>query len=221
MAGCWRRAGAAIWRPSHPRRALRSRERDVDRHRNDPPSSGTATLLQDGRVLVAGWDGGDTPRGTELYDPTTGIWSPTGRLIEVGIATTATLLRDGRVLATGVDENDYVTSALYDPGTGQWTAAGKMVAMRGDGRATLLADGRVLLTASDSRNDPAALYDPDQRRWTETGNVIQRRQMFTATLLLDGRVLVAGGIKPRGDVRRWPPPSCMTPPAGPGPPRAA
>ncbi len=57
----------------------------------------TATLLQDGRVLVAG--GGN--KSTEIYDPSTDSWSAAADLLELRKAHTATLLPDGRVLVVG------------------------------------------------------------------------------------------------------------------------
>ena len=59
----------------------------------------TATLLADGRVLLAG---GDNPSGlasAELYDPTSRTWSATGTMTAVHIRHVAVLLQDGRVLA--------------------------------------------------------------------------------------------------------------------------
>ncbi|MFN2606564.1 MAG: kelch repeat-containing protein [Acidimicrobiales bacterium] len=76
--------------------------------------SHTATLLPDGRVLVAGGafqeDRPPTTSSAELYDPTSGAWTETGPLagtcgsatVECGRSNhTATLLPDGRVLVTG------------------------------------------------------------------------------------------------------------------------
>ena len=63
----------------------------------------TATLLQDGRVLVVGGGGEGYASRTEveLYDPATGTFSRTGSLKSGRWLHTATLLRDGRVLITG------------------------------------------------------------------------------------------------------------------------
>src|SRR6267142_1053489 len=62
----------------------------------------TATLLTDGRVLVAG---GSTPEGltptAELYDPATGAWTLTGSMSVGRAYHNATLLTDGRVLVAG------------------------------------------------------------------------------------------------------------------------
>src|SRR5438445_572022 len=83
----------------------------------------TATLLSDGKVLVAG--GYNAPNSAlnsaELYDPATGSWSITGNLNTAGgFIGTATLLTNGKVLvAGGFDVNHSLNSSeLYDPATG-------------------------------------------------------------------------------------------------------
>src|SRR6266480_2088366 len=56
-------------------------------------NAGPATLLPNGKVLVAG-------AGTQLYDRATGAWSPTGNLNVPRFPQTATLLKNGKVLVT-------------------------------------------------------------------------------------------------------------------------
>jgi hypothetical protein len=62
----------------------------------------TASLLQSGKVLVAG---GSTPAGrtarAELYSPGTGMWSATGSMFKARAIHTATPLPDGKVLVAG------------------------------------------------------------------------------------------------------------------------
>ncbi len=100
----------------------------------------TATLLADGRVLVAG--GTDLPNAesasgemlasAELYDPTTGTFSPTGSMATARAGQTATTLADSRVLVTGGVElltktgpGPFLASAeRYDPKTGTFSATG-------------------------------------------------------------------------------------------------
>ena len=75
----------------------------------------TATLLQDGKVLVVGGAGtafnldptsagqsSSAPIATaEVYDPGSGTFSPTGSLAAGRTFHTATLLQDGKVLIVG------------------------------------------------------------------------------------------------------------------------
>src|SRR5207237_978861 len=83
----------------------------------------TATLLLNGKVLVAG--GRSTTAhlsGAELYDPATGAWTPTSNPLNTARDThTATLLPNGKVLVAGGYGTNYLSSAeLYDPAIGTW-----------------------------------------------------------------------------------------------------
>jgi acetyl-CoA carboxylase carboxyltransferase component len=82
-------------------------------------SSHTATLLSDGRVLIAGvYAGSVAQTSAELYAPKTGTFSPTGSMATTRTSHTATLLSDGRVLIAGgygVDARDWASAELYTP----------------------------------------------------------------------------------------------------------
>ena len=80
-------------------------------------SSYTATLLPQGQVLVAGGFGDHFLPSAELYDPTTGLWTATGSMVEKRSGHTATLLSNGQVLVAGgqIDFGVPTASAeLYD-----------------------------------------------------------------------------------------------------------
>ena len=68
----------------------------------------TATVLQNGQVLVAGGDYYDGVNAgflteCELYDPTLGTWSATASMSTARYGARAALLLDGRVLEAGGD----------------------------------------------------------------------------------------------------------------------
>jgi galactose oxidase-like protein/Kelch motif protein len=175
----------------------------------DPRFDFTATLLADGRVLVAGGDLGydANPRAlasAELYDPSSGTWTPTGSMLTGRYRHTATLLPNGEVLVAGGNVNNsnvigisccLATAELYDPSTGTWTATGSMNAPRVAHWATLLPDGTVLVAGGDAYPNtglerfPTEVYNPGTESWSATESEISVGHDLTATLLPDGRVL--------------------------------
>src|SRR5438477_55243 len=58
----------------------------------------TATLLPNGKVLVAGGFNGASLPGAEIFDPATGTWTPTGSMSTARDSHTATLLANGKIL---------------------------------------------------------------------------------------------------------------------------
>ena len=169
---------------------------------NTARSGYTATLLPNGKVLVAG---GCSDARAELYDPSTGTWSFTGSLNVSRHSHTATLLGNGKVLVAGgfatifCQQSDLTNTAeLYDPATGEWSFTGNLNVLRLGHTATLLSNGKVLFTGGGlggafSASNNAELYDPATGKWSLTGNLSGTRVGHQATLLQDGKVLVAGG----------------------------
>jgi N-acetylneuraminic acid mutarotase len=116
----------------------------------------TATLLQNGMVLVAGGDDSNflPSASAELFDPANRTWTATNSLNTARFAHTATLLQNGMVLVAGGDDiNGLSPSAeLYDPASGTWTATGSLNTARFSHTATLLQNGMVLVAGGETTN---------------------------------------------------------------------
>ncbi len=162
----------------------------------------TATLLRNGRVLIAG--GGNPFQSIAfIYRPATDTMSETGQMIYPRTIHSAVLLKTGKVLIVGGFSGRFGQSIanveLYDPVTGTFSETGSMNVARTWATATLLNDGRVLVTGGMPRDSgyfesSAELYDPDTGTWSLTrGSMTIGRGRHTATLLNDGRVLLVGG----------------------------
>jgi len=142
----------------------------------------TATLLVDGRVLIAG--GWANPENTanfvssaELYYPAAGTFSSTG---------------------TVTTNRRYHMATLLHPAAGTFSSTGSMTTNRRYHTATLLPDGRVLIAggtyAGNTTLASAELYDPATGTFTTTGSMARPRSGHMAALLPNGKVLVAGGL---------------------------
>jgi hypothetical protein len=156
----------------------------------------TATLLADGRVLVAGgWLNSNT---AEVYDPSANSWTLTGNMSASREMHSATLLSNGKVLVVG-GNYDRGSSEIYDPATNNWSPTSTSMSVgRRSPTATLLYDGRVLVAGGDDGFDPvkdpgAEIYDPTADTWSPAGNLLTARSNHAATLLPNGTVLIAGG----------------------------
>jgi N-acetylneuraminic acid mutarotase len=179
----------------------------------------TATLLTDGRVLIAGGDQGvpnltptiaaNTPvAGTysqitataEVFDPTTSTFSFVGSLLTARFEHTATLLNDGRVLVVGGGNSNAValsSTEIYDPATQSWSAGPALATARALHTAALLSDGRVLVAGGVSAGGAlvgtAEVYDPLVNSWSAAGTLVTPLAWQSAILLPSGQVLVASG----------------------------
>jgi hypothetical protein len=172
----------------------------------------TATLLTNGKVLIAGGDNteGDVPPffsvdgsvTAEVYDPATGLFTSTGNMVTPRVGQTATLLANGDVLFAGgwsASQNASIAVAeVYHQATGAFTPTGSMTSPRSGHTATLLPDGKVLIAggAQDqtlTNSDRAEIYDPATGSFLATGSMAEKRCSHTATLLPNGTVLVVGG----------------------------
>src|SRR5579862_3966405 len=183
-----------------------------------PREGHTATMLRDGRVLVAGGspNGIQTTGSAEVYDPASGTFSRTGHLNQPRVAHVAALLGTGKVLIAGGGRGgmpggyiSYDTAEVYDPSTRSFTTM--RAHMRNDrvgAAAVRLSDGRVLIVGGKSGRvttsrhpnlfsltplNTAEIYDPEAGAFISTGNMSAPHYLATATTLDNGDVLVVGG----------------------------
>ncbi len=177
-----------------------------------PRGGHSATLLQNGKVLIAGGgvpNSGVGPQTTsaELYDPATGIFTPTGSLHEPRTRHNALLLANGQVLIVGGERTDFavvLTAELYDPVTGTFANTNNMP-NGGQGRwfspPALLPNGTVLrvggfsLTGSLSSSE---IFDPSTGLFSPGPSLPVGLYGATLTTLADGKVLIAGGTDDNG-----------------------
>jgi hypothetical protein len=161
----------------------------------------TATLLDDGRVVVIG---GQDPvslaplRAVEVYDPATNAWTAVHPMARARAGHTATLKRrDGRVLVIGGNVPDN-RSELYDKDLDTWVDGPRTSRERIGHTATQLVNNDVLVVGGQgAAGATAELYDPDDGvngSFTRVAAPMAHpRRRHTATLLANNDVLIAGG----------------------------
>ncbi|MEO7243699.1 MAG: hypothetical protein ABIX12_00910 [Rubrivivax sp.] len=180
-------------------------------------SDHTATLLNDGRVLVlAGRDATGAASATaEVYCPTSltlpankpqakamcpaglGAFGAMSKLQGKSAGHTATLMPSGRVFVVG---GGNASTEIFDPATNQFSHVGGAGGSRAYHTATLLPNGLVLLVGgSDQYANTLAttqLYDPRNGVYTLGPTLLWPRERHSATLVQDNgqaRVIIAGG----------------------------
>jgi hypothetical protein len=176
----------------------------------------TATLLPNGKVLVAGGhNSGGALASAEIYNPATGIFTATGSMTTARYYHTAELLPNGKVLITGGSNGSHLRSAeLYDPATGVFSVTGSLWSGRYNHTTTLLPNGKVLVAGGKYDSVPlndgsgrstigglyasTEIYDPAAGSFSASGSMSTVRQNHSATLLPNGNLLIAGGSNSAG-----------------------
>ena len=159
----------------------------------------TATLLNDGNVLVVGGGKEDGPysKTVELYDTTRDVWIALEPLSVGRALHTATKLLDGRVLIVG-GRGKKTSSEIYDPRNKKWSSAGDTEYPRAEHSAIRLPDGSVLITGGIGQLTQVELYNPRTNSWSTIGQLSTGRYRHSASVLSDGTAVVMGGISEDG-----------------------
>ncbi len=135
--------------------------------------------LVNGKVLVVGGRSGNTYISTaELYDETTGVFSPTGSMSTGRFCPTVTLLADGRVLVAGGFSQMFSalnSAEIYDPASGTFSPTnGNLIAPRGGAIGSLLQDGTVLIVEGYGNTmaylTTSEIFDPTSGTFRTTGS---------------------------------------------------
>jgi hypothetical protein len=179
-----------------------------------PRMSFTATVLNSGKILVAGGldNKGNVLDTAELYDPAARKFiAVNNTMTDRRMLHSATLLLSGKVLVAGGATNlsgDTTNSAdLYDPVSNSFTPTMfPMDHQRAAHTATLITTegplgGRVLIAGGGGgssfffKDSSAEIFDPASQQFLLLSSFLnEARSLHTATLLEDGSVLLAGGF---------------------------
>jgi len=169
-----------------------------------------ATLLQNGRVLVAGgnicwgYSGGSSPgTSAEIYDPSSGNWTATGSLNYARAGAQLTLLQNGEALiAAGSSlSGAQGTAELFSNGHWSLTASLYFCCYHNNDNAVLLTNGDVVIYGSNIPTYASEFYNPSTNIWQRTfganyGNI----RFGPLALLANGKVLLGGGTPKYGRV---------------------
>jgi N-acetylneuraminic acid mutarotase len=173
-----------------------------------PRTQHTATLLENGNILIAGGsvEGDDFACDEELINPITGESSWTAPLHTVRHGHSATLLPNGRVLVVGgynLPEQWIDDAEVYDTQLDVWTIIPPHHSHGTGHSATRLKDGRVLIVggciSSGVCTNIVETFDPSTNLWKEAASMQADRWGQTSQLLENGRLLIAGGVTAAGD----------------------
>jgi hypothetical protein len=179
---------------------------------NSPRQQQSASLLPNGRVLMAGGfttsPGSGPTNSAEIYYPDTKVFISVPPMISSRSQHVAiTLPKGGVFVAGGFNGLNTVTGSaeIYSSTNAAWTAVPSMTTASGGTGAleiraiaagVQLQDGRIMLCGGTNQSgilSSVVAYTPATKSWAALNPMPGPLQGHTATLLFDGRVLVAGG----------------------------
>ncbi|MBK7399635.1 MAG: hypothetical protein IPJ34_26115 [Myxococcales bacterium] len=169
-----------------------------------PRDLAAATVLPDGKVLVAGGATGSASvlATAERFDPATTAWTPVGALStarwrhRVVTSGGKTLVLGGSSSSAFSDPPALSSTELFDAATGTFSAGPPLGAARATFTTTILPGGKVLVVGGENGAvslSSVELWDP------AAGTIVSKKPMSIAraehgaVLLPSGKVLVAGG----------------------------
>jgi Kelch motif/Galactose oxidase, central domain len=164
-------------------------------------AAATATLLPNGKVLIAGgFVSGTTPTNVvELYEPATNTLITGLPMSQARGEATATLLPNGKVLIAGGNDgtNALSTTEFYDIATKTFAPGPSMIAARFAAGATLLANGEVLIAGGNASSplgelSSTEIYDPSVNSFIAGPSMSVAMGPSTAVLMPNGKVLILG-----------------------------
>lgn len=169
----------------------------------------TATLLDNGEVLVAGGFSSATNSAlvsAEIYDPAANAWRSAAALPEARMNHAEVTLATGEVMLVGGNAAPFGAGVRvgfrYDAALDAWTPSAPSAMSRRNTSVELLTDGQVAVIAGGSASElavanSAEIYDPAADAWTSTPTMLERRFNHETVVLQSGNVLVIGGQRPK------------------------
>ncbi|WP_413585031.1 kelch repeat-containing protein [Bdellovibrio sp. HCB274] len=167
----------------------------------------TTTLLQNGKILVAGGLSQNastaTPLdSTEIFDPATGLWTAGPTLPAKRLWAQAVRLNDGKVLIAGGLDGSYnktATTMIYNPTSNSWAMGPSLTVARVGNSIHLLPDGKVIVMGGfpDPAGSPPThkteIFDPATNAWTAGPDMPTPVAEYPYVTLPDQKILIVGG----------------------------
>ena len=175
-------------------------------YHNGSRNSASATLLGNGKVLIAGG-----VLAAELYDPAlaqTQTPASAGNMVVQRQGHTATLLTNGTVVMIGgrnaavIGSPKVASAEIYTSGSGFAATTGGMTTARDNHRAARYTDpndGREKILVTGGTNSSGAtlntteIYDTVTKSFSTGPTMLTGRQSHAAVTLGNGKILLAGG----------------------------